>query len=213
MLLPWTSDILTNSLKHKYQKKPVIIWSVTEWEINLCLQRCTLHTQGIVIKHIWELFLLQGKIFLCIKHFHYMWSVLIRQLHYVPWKLSLLTFSSSTCCVRNKLQSYFSSRLQILEMYWKIRETHETTGERDAVSTFQSFSIAWVEVPAGPCRHLNTICSFCYCKPALGFFLRANRITQNEDYAQKQWLKPTILTSKIQPFIGLSVLCQPVCRW
>lgn len=44
---------------------------------------------------------------------------------------------SSTCCVRNKLLSYFSSCLQTLETYRKMRVT-ETTGERDGVNMLQS---------------------------------------------------------------------------
>ena len=206
-LLPWTSDILTTSLKHKYQRKPVITQSVTEWEINLCLQRCAPHAQGILIKQIWKLFLLQGKIFFIYQTLLLYVKCFDKTTALCPLKAPFIDTSSSTCCVRSKLQSYFSSCLLILETYWKIRETRETPEERDVVSTLQS-SVAWAEVPAGPCPHLDRISS-----PPLSQTYPWALSQGEQNYTElrlhkKQWLKPTILTPKIQISHHFLLICR-----
>lgn len=66
---------------------------------------------------------------------------------------------SSTCCVRNKLLSYFSRLLQILKIFRKIRETLKLRGKEMAVNMFQSFPAVRAKVPSGPCPCLSTISS------------------------------------------------------
>lgn len=66
---------------------------------------------------------------------------------------------SSTCCVRNKLLSYFSRLLQILKIFRKIRETLKPRGKEMAVNMFQSFPAVRAKVPSGPCPCLSTISS------------------------------------------------------
>lgn len=163
-----------------------------------------------MIKHIWELFLLQGKIF-----FLYIYHTLLLHVKCFDKTTALcllkawfIDIYSGTCCVRNKLLSYFSSSLQILETYRRIRET-ETTRERDAANTLQSFPAAGAKVPPGPCPYLSTISSFLLlqtCPWALSQ-------TQQNNTGMKIMQKATFTIKNpnfSSPFFGLSALCRPV---
>lgn len=149
--------------------------------------------------------------FLYTKRFYSMWSVLIRQLHYVSWKPGLLTFIVVLAAWGTNCWAIFSSRLQILETYWKIRET-ETTGERDAVSTLQSFPAAWAKGPSGPCPRLGAISSRLLMQTCPWLLSHTKQNNTGMKIRQK-----AIFTSRnpnfSSPFSGLSALCRPVFWW
>lgn len=125
-----------------------------------------------------------------------MWSVLIRQLHHVPWKLRLLTFIAVLAAWGANCRDIFQVCLQILETDWKIRKPRETAGEGDAASTLRSFSAACVRSLLDHAQITIPSVLFCYCKPTLGFFLRVSRIALNEDHTKKTMVETSHFNNK-----------------
>lgn len=119
---------------------------------------------------------------------------------------------SGTCCVRNKLLSYFFKSSSDPGDILKDKGDSETTGERDAVSTLQSFPAAWAKGPSGPCPRLGAISSRLLMQTCPWLLSHTKQNNTGMKIRQK-----AIFTSRnpnfSSPFSGLSALCRPVFWW
>lgn len=105
-----------------------------------------------------------------------MWSVLIRQLHYVSWKPGLLTFIAVLAARGQLAELFFKSSSDPGDVQ-RDKGDPETTGERAAVNMLQSFPAVWSKVPCGLCPCLGTISYLLLLQTRPWFFLTPSRIT------------------------------------